>query len=52
MVTYLLTFGFILILLFSAVFMHMSLGLNHTVKEDTYKEDSRPDELHDILFSK
>ncbi len=52
MVTYLLTFGIILILLFSAVCVHMSLGLNRSAKKGTFNEDSRTARLDDILFSK
>ncbi len=52
MVTYLLTFGIILILLLSAVLVHMFLGLNQSAKTGAVNEISREPELDDILFGK
>ena len=50
MVTYLVTFGFILLILFSSVIMHMSLGLNRAAKKAASSAIVRTPHLHDILF--
>jgi len=51
MITYLLAFGVILIILISAVFVHMCLGLGHVAKKTSSNEASRPAGLDEILFS-
>ncbi len=51
MVAYLVTFGFILLILFSSVIMHMALGLNRASKKATSREAVRSPHLHDVLFS-
>jgi hypothetical protein len=51
MIAYLITFAVILLVLYSAVRIHMVLGLNHPVEKENLDEAARTPHLHDVLFS-
>ncbi len=51
MITYLITFTVILLILYSAVRIHMSLGFNRPAKKENFDEMPRQPHLHEVLFS-
>lgn len=51
MITYLITFAVILLILYSAVRIHMSLGFNRPAKKENLDEISRIPHLHEVLFT-
>lgn len=51
MITYLVAFAIILLVLYSAVRIHMVLGFNHLPKKETLDKMPRQPHLHEVLFS-
>ncbi|GAC1362989.1 MAG: hypothetical protein NVS2B12_14660 [Ktedonobacteraceae bacterium] len=50
MLTYILTFGIVIVLLVSAVLVHMSFGLNRLSRKASLGELARTPHLDDVLF--
>jgi hypothetical protein len=51
MITYLITFAVILLVLYSAVHIHMLLGLHRSTQKENFDEISRTPDLDEVLFS-
>jgi len=51
MIAYLITFAVILLILYSAVRIHMSLGFNRPAKKENFDEMPRQPHLDEVLFS-
>ncbi|MBA2680852.1 MAG: hypothetical protein H0U76_20960 [Ktedonobacteraceae bacterium] len=51
MVIYLVTFAVILLVLYSAVRIHMVLGLNRLPKKENFDEMPRQPHLDEVLFA-